>query len=229
MQPDIQTINLGGVNCFLLRTADGFILIDTGFPNKRADLEKALAEAGCHAGNLKLILITHGDHDHSGNCAYLRKKYGVKIAMHAADAGMVENGDMTWNRNAKPHKISTFGRAIIFFGNVINRFSKSARFETFSPDFTIGEDYDFSEVGLKARVIQLPGHSKGSIGILTAAGNFFCGDLLMNITRPREHFLIDDLETYNASLEKLKSLGVKTVYPGHGKPFTMEQFINTQS
>ena len=228
MQPDIQTINLGGVNCFLLRTTDGFVLVDTGFPNKRADLEKALSEAGCHAGNFKLILITHGDHDHTGNCVYLHEKYNVKIAMHAADAGMVERGDMTWNRNAKPAKLSAFGRAIMFFGGVMNRLSKSAKFETFSPDFTIDENFDLSEIGLDARVILIPGHSKGSIGILTAAGDLICGDLLMNLNRPRVHFLIDDLETYNASLEKLKSLGIKTIYPGHGKPFTMEHFFNPQ-
>ena len=228
MQPDVQTISLGGVNCFLLRAADGFVLVDTGFPNKRADLEKALSEAGCHAGNIKLILITHGDYDHTGNCAYLREKYGVKIAMHAADAGMVERGDMTWNRNAKPAKLSAFGRAIIFFGGVMSRLSKSASFETFSPDFTIDENFDLSGIGLDARVIQIPGHSKGSIGILTPAGDLFCGDLLMNVNCPRVHFLIDDLETYNASLEKLKSLGVKTIYPGHGKPFALEQFFNKQ-
>jgi len=29
----------------------------------------------------------------------------------------------------------------------------------------------------------------------------------------------------NASAEKLKSLEINTVYPGHGKPFPMELFI----
>lgn len=28
-----------------------------------------------------------------------------------------------------------------------------------------------------------------------------------------------------ASVEKLKTLKIKTIYPGHGKPFQMEQFI----
>jgi len=40
MPQEIKTINLGGVNCHLVKTADGYILIDTGFPSKRAHLKK---------------------------------------------------------------------------------------------------------------------------------------------------------------------------------------------
>ena len=32
------------------------------------------------------------------------QKYGIKIAMHTDDSGMVERGDMHWNRKAKPDK-----------------------------------------------------------------------------------------------------------------------------
>ena len=34
-----------------------------------------------------------------------------------------------------------------------------------------------------------------------------------------------DLVAANASVERLKSLNIHTVYPGHGKPFPMELFI----
>ncbi|GAG68637.1 unnamed protein product, partial [marine sediment metagenome] len=76
--------------------------IDTGGSNKRHDLENELDRAGCQPGNLNLIVLTHGDFDHTGNAAYLRKKFGTKIAMHSADSGMAEQGDMFWNRN-KPN------------------------------------------------------------------------------------------------------------------------------
>jgi len=80
MPQEIKTINLGGVNCFLVKTGDGHVLIDTGLPTKRTDIEKELESAGCKPGNLKLIVLTHGDFDHTGNVAYLRKKFGTKIA-----------------------------------------------------------------------------------------------------------------------------------------------------
>ena len=73
---------LGSVNCYLIETDDGFVLIDTGGSNKRADLVRALEGAGCKPGNLNLIVLTHGDFDHIGNCAFLREKFGTRAAMH---------------------------------------------------------------------------------------------------------------------------------------------------
>ena len=79
---------LGSVNCYLLEANDtGYILIDTGGSKKRKELEKTLEREGCKPGNLILIIITHGDFDHTGNASYLRNKYGVKIAMHHEDSG----------------------------------------------------------------------------------------------------------------------------------------------
>ena len=36
--------------------------------------------------------------------------------------------------------------------------------------------------------------------------------------------IMGDLTAANASIEKLKSLKINTVYPGHGKPFPMSSF-----
>ena len=96
MPQEIKTIRLplpfhiGSVNCYLIKTDTGYILIDTGSSNQRASLEKELDRLGCQPGNLKLIVITHGDFDHTGNAAYLRTKFTTKIAMHDDDAGMEE-------------------------------------------------------------------------------------------------------------------------------------------
>ena len=66
---------LGSVNCYLIKTETGFVLIDTGSSNGRAELEHQLERAGCKPGNLRLILLTHGDFDHTGNAAHLRKRF----------------------------------------------------------------------------------------------------------------------------------------------------------
>ncbi|TFH07428.1 MAG: MBL fold metallo-hydrolase [Candidatus Atribacteria bacterium] len=60
------------VNAYLVRTGDEFILIDTGFRSNRKALDAALIGAGCGVGDLKLIVITHGDANHAGNTAFLR-------------------------------------------------------------------------------------------------------------------------------------------------------------
>jgi glyoxylase-like metal-dependent hydrolase (beta-lactamase superfamily II) len=206
------------VNCYLVRTGDGFVLIDTGVTGKRSVIEKELENAGCQPGNLTLIVLTHGDFDHCGNAVYLRKKFSTRIAMHKDDSGVVERGDMLWNRN----KQNILTRIIfkLFF-----RLSKSDRFK---PDLYVDEGYDFSGCGFDAKVLDIPGHSKGSIGILTASGDLFCGDLLVNTDKPAKNTLIDDSVELDASVEKLKTLKIKTVYPGHGKPFQMEQLIENK-
>lgn len=91
MTSEIKTIYFGGLisNCYLVKTDSDFILIDTGRASKRAKLEQELESAGCNPGNLKLIVLTHGDFDHTGNCAYLRMKFGTRIAVHHYDSGMV--------------------------------------------------------------------------------------------------------------------------------------------
>lgn len=212
---EIRTINLGGINCYLMKGDNDFVLIDTGISARRAALLKALEDAGCRPGKLRLIVLTHGDTDHVDNAAYLREKYGAKIAMHQADAGMIERGDMSWNRKAKPDRISVIFRIM---SGAASLFSKPGKFSTFAPDIYLEDGQDLSEYGCDARVLHLPGHSKGSIGVLTSGRDLFCGDLLYNM--PGFGF-IDDLADFNASIQKLKSLDIRTVYPGHGKPFVM--------
>jgi hydroxyacylglutathione hydrolase len=221
MPQEIKAITLslpfriGDVKCYLINTGTGYILIDTGYSNKRAVLEKELKSAGCSPGNLKLIVITHGDFDHTANAAYLRNKFGAEIAMHYDDSGMAERGDMFWNRRK--------GNIIIrMIAPVLFRFGKSKRF---TPDLYIEDGYDLSGYGFDARVLDIPGHSKGSIGILTAGGDLFCGDLLANSDGPVLNSIIDDPEAANASVERLKGLKIDTVYPGHGEPFPMELFL----
>ena len=206
---------LGSVSCYLIETGAGFILIDTGCSNKRAELEKRLESAGCRPGDLKLIVLTHGDFDHTGNAAYLREKFGAKIAMHHEDSGMVERGDMFWNRRKGNIFLGTIARILFRFG----------RKERFSPDLYVDEGHDLSEYGLDAKVLHLPGHSKGSIGILTVDGDLFCGDLFENRDKPVLSSIMDDLTAAKASVEKLKALKIRTVYPGHGKPFSMEELV----
>jgi glyoxylase-like metal-dependent hydrolase (beta-lactamase superfamily II) len=219
---EIKTITLslpfklGTVNCYLVETDTSFVLIDTGSSNRRTELERELTHAGCKPGNLKLIVLTHGDFDHTGNAAYLCERFGTKIAMHKDDSGMAEHGDMFWNRSS----------GNVLFGliaPILFRFSKSNRFR---PDFYVEEGDDFSEYGFDAQVLSIPGHSKGSIGILTVGGDLFCGDLLENSKEPATNSIMDDPAACEASLEKLQGFEINIVYPGHGKPFPIDSFLS---
>ena len=218
---DIKTIRLmlpyglGTVNCYLIHTESGFILIDSGPYSARSELEKELEDAGCKPGDLRLIVITHGDFDHTGNAAFIGGKFGAKIAMHKDDAGMAERGDMFWNRK----KVNALIRML---APLLFRFKQSDRF---TPGLFLEDGSDLSAYGFAAKVLSIPGHSKGSIGILTMSGGLFCGDLFTNTDTPVLNSIIDDPADANASIQKLFGLKIHMVYPGHGAPFPMDPLL----
>lgn len=158
-----------------------------------------------------MIVLTHGDFDHTGNAAYLRQKFSAPLAMHPADFDMLTRGDMFASRsNGNP----------IFkaLAPVMFKFGKSNRV---TPDLELSEEFDLAAFGFDARVISLLGHSRGSIGLLTPDGACFVGDLLENTKQPALNSIMDDRMAAQASVEKLRGLKVKTIYPGHGASFQL--------
>ena len=219
----IKTISLllpfkfGSVNCYLIENDSKYILIDTGSSKQRTQLEKELKNAGCKPGNLKLIVITHGDFDHTGNANYLRHKFASQIAMHQEDLGMAEHGDMFFNRKQPNILIRKIIPMLLGFG----------KGERFKPDIFIGAGNDLYQYGFDADIISIPGHSKGSIGILLDNGDLFCGDLLENTENPALNSIMDNIDAVKTSVEKLKRLKIKMVYPGHGQAFSMQQLVSS--
>jgi len=211
MNTEPQVINLGFVNAFLLPAGDGYVLIDTGMDSQWDLLEKELLKAGCLPDKLKLVVITHGDMDHIGNCARLQKKYGAKIAIHPGDRAMAETGV------PQKRKLKSFRMKIFITLDRLTR--KREPFETFKPDLRLADGQDLRDYGLSGKVIHIPGHTKGSIAILTEAGGLFAGDTVFNRTKPEASPFIQDDQELRDSLAKLKGLNARTVYPGHGKPF----------
>jgi len=215
MTESIRTLTFRWVNAYLVKTDDGFVLIDTGMPGNRVTLERELSAAGCGPGDLRLIVITHGDPDHSGNAAYLRAKYGAKIAMHKAEAAAVEQGNMFLSRGPLPPVRRMLKPLISLF-----RLRKRDRF---TPDLYLEDGDRLDECGLAGTILHVPGHSAGSIAVLTDEGAFFSGDFLENRTRPSTATIVDDAEALKVSFERVKTLDIKNAYPGHGKAFTVDE------
>ena len=205
------------VNCFLLPDREGFVLIDTGPAMARRRLVREIERAGYALDDLRLVVVTHGDTDHIGSCAYLQETFGVKVASHALEAPITETGDLQRNRKETPDRVPWFFKLLMPFG----RFFDHA--ETLTPNVLLEDGQSLSEYGVDATVLHLPGHSKGSIAVLTHAGDLFCGDLFWNTRRPRLHPLIDDLADARASVERLRRLPVRMILPAHGRPFPIDQ------
>jgi hydroxyacylglutathione hydrolase len=215
MNGEVKLIKLGFVNVFLVRAGDGFILVDTGVPKYWSQLEDELLQAGCLPDRLKLVIVTHGDFDHTGNCAELQRKYGAKIAMHNGDVEMVKTGVLV-----KRKIRGIVGRMLIWFGSRM-----MGEFDRFQPDVLLQDREVISGYGLTANIIHTPGHTKGSIALLTADGQLFIGDTLTNRRKPGYSPFIEDEEKLHRSLDALKRVDAKVVYPGHGKPFPFEGLL----
>jgi glyoxylase-like metal-dependent hydrolase (beta-lactamase superfamily II) len=212
---NITRIELTFVNAYLIKVSEGFILIDTGLAMHWEKLESQLLLVGCLPDKLKLVIITHGDLDHTGNCAKLQEKYRCKLAMHKDDSLMVENGLLP--------KRKTRSFYAMVFSLIRKLFRGKFTFDKFKPDIYLSDGQDLNEYGFNATVVHIPGHTKGSIGILTDDGNLFAGDTFTNRRKPEKANYIENHSELENSINRLKKMNIRMIYPGHGKPFKMEE------
>ena len=82
----------------------------------------------------------------------------------------------------------------------------------------IKEGDDLSAYGINAKILEFPGHTKGSIGVDVEGTDLIVGDALDNWIRPSTGHLYSDKNALKASAEKIRSLGPRKIYYGHGKP-----------
>ena len=227
---EIRRIDLNGVNCYLVKCVNSFILFDTGghiamdqqFTNRRGLLLKELDAAGCTEKNLSLIMLTHGDNDHTCNAAYLREHFNAKIAMNGSDRELVENPTLQLWMESYRYQSFELQQMFLQYQNVITKVTQKMldEFERFSPDILLEDGFDLSPYGFDATVIHLPGHTKGSVAILTKRGELIAGDTIVNIDKPGTSPNASDFTQLADSINKLKNLTIETIYPGHGKMLT---------
>jgi len=203
-------------NCYILSQGSRAVLIDTGTAKYRDSILQK-----CREKNVGLILLTHGHYDHVQNAAFLAKELGVPIAMHPADIPLLTD------IMAEPilaHKL--LGRLLRWaielqqkpvLGKLLSRLMNNA-IPPFTPDIELCEGFSLSPYGIDAAVTALPGHTRGSVGLL-AGGDLLAGDALMNILRPGPALHYVDRAATENSAAKITALGEDiTIWFGHGNP-----------
>jgi len=160
--------------------------------------------------NVNLIVLTHGHFDHVGSAQYLAKRLNVPIAMSEKDIPIIGNGEDSILLGT-----TALGKVFSFFSKPV---LKRSRYSIFKPEVLLKEGQELFEYGVNAKILELPGHTKGSIGILTDDGEIIVGDAMFNMLRPTVARIFEDEESMRKSVEKIKNSGAKTIYVGHGKP-----------
>lgn len=202
---EIKRIKGGTDNCYLVTDGGQAILVDTA---SGQNLDQVMAE--CDKYTLKLIVLTHVHFDHAENAAALSARYGVPVAIHRKDEELFDSFDK------QPLKSSGLvGCVVLGMSLKVLRNTTVAR-----PDnlIYVEEGDDLNAYGFNAKVIELPGHTLGSIGLDVEGRHLLVGDALDNWIRPGTGHLFYDKEATRKSAEKIRTLGDRTIYYGHGKP-----------
>lgn len=202
---EIKRIKGGTDNCYLVTDGGQAILVDTA---SGQNLDQVMAE--CDEYTLKLIVLTHVHFDHAENAAALSARYGVPVAIHRKDEELFDSFDK------QPLKSSGLvGCVVLGMSLKVLRNTTVAR-----PDnlIYVEEGDDLNAYGFNAKVIELPGHTLGSIGLDVEGRHLLVGDALDNWIRPGTGHLFYDKEATRKSAEKIRALGDRTIYYGHGKP-----------
>lgn len=204
----IKRIPCGIVNCYLLTGDQGSILVDTGNPGMTDAILSAIPNA-----DVRLILLTHGHSDHIGSAACLRDRLHAPIAMHEADKVLITN----------PNARKLYAHTPL--GRMLSRMSEStmehAGTPAFEPDLLLSDGDSLSPYGVHASVVYLPGHTAGSIGVLTDENDLIAGDAACHMLRPTAARLYEDRAMMERSIDKMNDLSVRRLYVGHGAPFPL--------
>ena len=93
------------------------------------------------------------------------------------------------------------------------------------PNIVLHHHDNLSNYGINARIISLPGHTDGSIGIDVDNKHLIVGDALMNMFYPTVSMLYHNREKMLESARKISRIGNRTIYFGHGKPVANKQWV----
>lgn len=209
----VAPIRCGTVSCYLLKTGEQGVLVDTG----RLGYAEHVVRA-CKNCAVKLIILTHGHVDHVQNTAYLARLWDVPVAIHSGDLPLLED-----NQREPLIGRGVLGRLML---SATNRNFDRESIEPFTPDIFLSEGDSLKQWGIDAQVLELPGHTRGSIGLDVNHRYLIVGDALMNLGRPGPALVYSDETALLGSAAKLAALGARKVYFGHGMPARNRMWTN---
>ncbi len=193
------------------------ILVDSGTPGDLDDLDAALRDNGVRTTHLGLVILTHAHADHAGLASDLRRVSGAKVMVGAGD---VEQAHAGHNDPLLPTS---------FIASVLKPFIPQV-FPAVDADLVVGdrEPMSLAPWGVDGKVIEMPGHTRGSLVVVLANKTAFVGDMMLGGSfggelwphSPGEHYFQADREANRRNIHALLAQGIEVFYLGHGGPVT---------
>ncbi|MFK4226804.1 MBL fold metallo-hydrolase [Streptomyces sp. NPDC019890] len=188
------------------------VIVDAGMPGSARRIYDQVARHGVDPTDIALIVITHGHIDHFGSAAKLHRLTGAPVAGHVADLEPFRTG-----RAREPYlPTGPMGRLLDRNRNV------HVQTDPFEPDVLVRGETNLDDFGIAARIMPTPGHTAGSVSVLTDTGDLVAGDLIANSFmglipgRPANPPFHDDPLRNLASLREMLALNPTRLHVGHG-------------
>ena len=222
-----KTLTTGPTNCYLLKSRDGYLLIDTSYPSCFRPFLKELEKIKVDLSEIKHLLLTHAHDDHAGFAAELKEKTGCRLIVHrnateSLNQGCIINEGRFLNRRARV--------AMTLYNLAKRRNFKYPPVTLRDEDSIVAGDNEdiLKKMGVDGRILYTPGHTDDGLSVTLANGDAFVGDACMSNLgflhyRPIEHY---DSNLVFESWRKIIESGAKTIYPAHGKPFPVKELIH---
>lgn len=229
---NLDGIKLAQTNCYLLKTKEGYLLIDCGNQVNRQVFLASIRKQNIALTDIHYLFLTHHHNDHCGLLPFLiAANPDITVIMSKTCADYLKTG----HHFPSIHEHYANPGLHLLIG-LFARFNKhfSERFTPYSSrpqDRLIEGDNDtlLPELGINGKILYTPGHTLDSISLVTEQ-IAFVGDAARNLLNftgtPYQPILLYDLEACYRSWDKLLQEGVKTIYPAHGKPFRADKLFS---
>jgi hydroxyacylglutathione hydrolase len=202
----------GRCNVYLLEDDGGVTLFDAG----ARTMTRAVASAGAKLGGIKRIVLGHGHTDHRGTAPAL----GAPVLCHPNE---VEDAEGSGGFRYWPADLAGVPPVARQLQKLLHRYAWDGGPVRISETVSEGDEI----AGF--RVIDLPGHAPGQIGLwrdsdrlALSSDCFYTLDMWGRDSEARLPFATYNYDTEQAreSMRKLAALEPAAAWPGHAKPLT---------
>ena len=212
---DIITITSSYVNTYLVPVEGGYCMIDTGYKQQEKTFWKKFAKKGLKPEQIKYVFLTHHHADHAGFLKSVLEKTGAQLISAEGNRLRLAAGKNDMQTYISSFPLLVLSKLSVAFVGTTQCF----------PPVTAPEldpsGQPLEKEGITFKILR--GHTDCDV-VMQVGEKLFCGDLLMSGIGAQKYapmWIKNKFEMVKSWEKLLKMPGIDTIYPGHGKPFSI--------